>query len=81
MRLFLGAPGFHNLLGQLVESPHLTVHSVRHPPMAWYAVPKILDLEAALEATREEAAKRRDDRCKQRHHQRVQLQKVMSREF
>ena len=46
--------------------------------MAGNAVPKILDLEAALEAAGEEAAKGRNDRREYGHHQGMQLQKQYS---
>ena len=42
--------------------------------MPGYGVPKVLDLEAPLEARRKEPAKGGDDRSKHCHHHRMQLQ-------
>lgn len=39
----------------------LAVHAISHPSMARYAVPKVFDLEAPLEATGKKAAKWSDD--------------------
>lgn len=39
----------------------LAVHTVSHAPMTRYAVPKVLDFEATLEATCEETAKWSND--------------------
>lgn len=51
----------------------LAVHAVSHAAMARDGVAKVLDLEAALEAGSEEAAKGCDDRCKHRQHHGMQL--------
>ena len=53
---------------------YLAVHAVSHAPMSRYAVAKVLDLEAALEARGKEAAKGSDDGRAQGQHYGMQLQ-------
>ncbi len=57
----------------LEPPPHLAVHAVSHAAVAGNGVAEVLNLEAALEARREEAAEGRDDRRKHRQHHCMQL--------
>ena len=81
----LGTKSCGTQLEQLVRMPcvpcdviqnlrrDLAVHAVSHPSMARYAVSKVLDLEASLEATGKKASKRRDDGGKRCQHHSMKL--------
>ena len=43
------------------DNTHLTVHAISHAAMPRYAVPKVLDLEPAFEATGKETSKWSND--------------------
>ena len=58
------------------EVADLAVHTVCHASMARYAVPKVLDFEATLEAACKEAAKGSNDGCKGCQHNSMKLRQV-----
>jgi len=51
----------------------LAIHSIRHTPMSWNAVSKILDIESALETRSEKATKWCNQRSEARHGQQMEL--------
>jgi hypothetical protein len=51
----------------------LAIHSIRHTPMSWNAVSKILNIESALEARSEKATKWCNQRSEARHEQQMEL--------
>lgn len=61
------------ILLQLMWKPHLAVHAISHASMPWYAVSKILDLEAPLEATGKETSKGSNDGGKSCQHHSMKL--------
>ena len=62
-----------SLKHDLPKVARLAVHAVGHAAVPRYAVAEVLDLEPALEAAGEEAAKRRYQRRERRQHERVEL--------
>ena len=53
----------------------LAIHPIGHPPMSRDAISEILDIERPLEAARKEPSKRRHERGKRGHDQRVDLER------
>jgi predicted methyltransferase len=57
------------------EAEHaLAIHTISHPTVSGNTISKIFDIERALEARSEEAAKRSDERCKCCHGKGVELE-------